>query len=95
MCADREREANRPGSSESNWTSTKSPGCLVESSDIIVKISKLLIKLLSARSMLVLAKIQTDFMSLRDWWQRPYIRRRCTAIRYLCDAFLGTPYPGY
>ena len=27
--------------------------------------------------------------------QRPYIRRQCTAIHYLCDAYLGTPYPSY
>ena len=28
--------------------------------------------------------------------QRPYIRRRrCTPIHYLCDAYLGIPYPSY
>ena len=51
------RETTRPDSPRSNWTSTKSPGCLVESPDTIVKISKLLIRFLSARSMPVLAKI--------------------------------------
>ena len=27
--------------------------------------------------------------------QRPYIRRQCTPIRCLRDAYLGTPYPSY
>ena len=28
-------------------------------------------------------------------YQRPYIRRQSTLIHYLCDAYLGTPYPSY
>ena len=28
-------------------------------------------------------------------YQRPYIRRRCTPIHFICDACLGTPYPRF